>query len=228
LAETSSSYSNTATAVSLASVAALGAAALKKADKRATTSTNASRRDLAVAYEDSGIELFDNGKFCQGLVGSDGAWGKYEFDPVGFSSTYHEFVPWYREAELKHGRICMLAWLGLVVPDFVRIPGERYSFEACPVTIDSHDQLNSAVGVNVQVLFWVSLVELCCAKKVFEWNPLEVAGDYGFGYQFLPKDEEGQKRMRMAELKNGRLAMVAFGGAITQAVITRHPFPWLY
>merc|ERR1712216_1063156 len=163
-----------------------------------------------------------------GLVGSDGAWGKYEFDPVGFSSTYHEFVPWYREAELKHGRICMLAWLGLVVPDFVRIPGERYSFEACPVTIDSHDQLNSAVGVNVQVLFWVSLVELCCAKKVFEWNPLEVAGDYGFGYQFLPKDEEGQKRMRMAELKNGRLAMVAFGGAITQAVITRPPFPGLY
>merc|ERR1712107_438760 len=73
-----------------------------------------------------------------------------------------------------------------------------------------------------------SIVELCCAKKVFEWNSIETAGDYNFGIQFLPKDEEGQKRLRLAELKNGRLAMIAFGGAVTQAVITHNPFPWLY
>eukprot|EP00929_Paragymnodinium_shiwhaense_P103713 TRINITY_DN673_c0_g5_i1.p1 TRINITY_DN673_c0_g5~~TRINITY_DN673_c0_g5_i1.p1 ORF type:complete len:276 (-),score=88.10 TRINITY_DN673_c0_g5_i1:160-987(-) len=215
-------------ALAMAAVAA-GAVASKKSKAQApSTSVCAVRRDLAVAYEDSGIELLDNGKFAQGLVGADGAWGRYEFDPAGFSSRFYEYVPYFREAELKHGRIAMLAWLGLVVPDFVRIPGERYSFEAVPTVIDAHDKLNSAVGVNVQVLFWVTLVELCCAKKVFEWNSLEVAGDYGLGYQFLPKDEEGQKRMRMAELKNGRLAMVAFGGAITQAVLTRHPFPWLF
>ena len=75
--------------------------------------------------------------------------------------------------------------------------------------------------------FWVSIVELCCAKKVFEWNSLEVAGDYGLTSLF-PSDEEGQKKMRMAELKNGRLAMLAFGGAVTQAALTRHPFPWLF
>eukprot|EP00972_Heterocapsa_arctica_P060902 8982220-Heterocapsa_arctica.AAC.1 len=121
----------------------------------------------------------------------------------------------------------MLAWTGLVVPDFVRIPGERYSFEAIPNVLDAHDKLNGAVGVNFQILFWIGFVELCCAKKVFEWNSLETAGDYGLT-GFFPKDEEGQKRMRLAELKNGRLAMVAFGGAITQAVITRHPFPWLF
>merc|ERR1712039_495707 len=125
-------------------------------------------------------------------------------------------------AELKHGRICMLAWLGLVVPDFVRIPGERYSFEAIPCVLDAHDRLNGNVGVNVQILFWISIVELCCAKKVFEWNSLEVAGDYGLT-ALLPKDEEGQKAMRLKELKNGRLAMIAFGGAITQAALTRHP-----
>merc|ERR1712066_131970 len=139
-----------------------------------------------------------------------GAWGRYEYDPLGFSKNWPELVPWFREAELKHGRIAMLAWVGLVVPDFVRIPGERYSFEACPVTIDAHDKLNGAVGVNFQILFWIMVVELCCAKKVYEWNSLETAGDYGFGVQFLPKDEEGQKHMRLKEL------------------ITRHPFPWLY
>merc|ERR1711870_69960 len=121
----------------------------------------------------------------------------------------------------------MLAWTGLVVPDFVRIPGERYSFEAIPVTIDAHDKLNGDVGVNFQIIFWISVVEFCCAKKVFEWNSLETAGDYGLT-SLLPKDEEAQKAMRLRELKNGRLAMIAFGGAITQAALTRNPFPWLY
>eukprot|EP00929_Paragymnodinium_shiwhaense_P103715 TRINITY_DN673_c0_g6_i1.p2 TRINITY_DN673_c0_g6~~TRINITY_DN673_c0_g6_i1.p2 ORF type:complete len:280 (-),score=59.12 TRINITY_DN673_c0_g6_i1:167-1006(-) len=223
-----SSTSTLFTASAAAALLGAGAVFQTRSRKSPAPQCQAVRRDLAVAYEDSGIELLDNGKFAQGLVGSDGAWGRYEFDPAGFSSRFYEYVPYFREAELKHGRIAMLAWLGLVVPDFIRIPGERYSFEAVPTVIDAHDKLNSAVGVNVQVLFWVTLVELCCAKKVFEWNSLEVAGDYGLGYQFLPKDEEGQKRMRMAELKNGRLAMVAFGGAITQAVLTRHPFPWLF
>lgn len=219
-----SSFSGSASLAALA-VAAGAAAAVSK--KRAGAQ-KAVRRDLAEAYLDSGIELLDNGKFAQGLVGAEGAWGRYEFDPLGLSTQYYTLVPYFREAELKHGRICMLAWIGLAAPDFFRVPGERYSFEAIPVTIDAHDKLNGAVGVNFQILFWVTLVEFCCAKKIFEWNSLECAGDYGFGVNFLPKDEEGQRKLRLAELKNGRLAMVAFGGAITQAVLTRHPFPWLF
>lgn len=192
-----------------------------------SVSRPAVRRELAIAYEDSGIDLIDNGKFCQGLVGAEGAWGRYEFDPLGFS-RYTEFVPFLREAELKHGRICMLAFLGLVVPDFVRIPGERYSFEVVPHAIDAHYALAADVGPNAQVLFWISFIEICTWKKVTEWNSLEVAGDYNFGINFFPKDEEGQKKMRLMELKNGRLAMIAFSGAVTQAVLTQHPFPWLY
>jgi len=209
-------------------VAAFAVAALGGAQRRKSlVSRHGVRRELAVAYEDSGIDLMDNGQFAQGLVGAEGAWGRYEFDPLGLSSEYTYLVPYFREAELKHGRICMLAWVGLVVPDFVRIPGERYSFEAVPVSIDAHEAFSSATGVNFQILFWISVVEFCCAKKVFEWNSLEVAGDYGLTGLF-PKDEESQKRMRLAELKNGRLAMLAFAGAVTQAALTRHPFPWMY
>jgi len=209
-------------------VAAIAVAALGGTQRqKSVVSRHGVRRELAVAYEDSGIDLMDNGQFAQGLVGAEGAWGRYEFDPLGFSSEYTYLVPYFREAELKHGRICMLAWVGLVVPDFVRIPGERYSFEAVPVSIDAHEAFSSATGVNFQILFWISVVEFCCAKKVFEWNSLEVAGDYGLTGLF-PKDEEGQKRMRLAELKNGRLAMLAFAGAVTQAALTRHPFPWMY
>merc|ERR1712187_566755 len=125
-----------------AATAAIGAALLR----RSHASQKASRRELAVAYEDAGIDLIDNGKFAQGLVGADGAWGRYEFDPVGFS-RYTELVPWFREAELKHGRIAMLAYVGLVVPDFVRIPGEKFSFEAVPVSIDAHDAFLGSTGV---------------------------------------------------------------------------------
>merc|ERR1712039_68106 len=92
----------------------------------------------------------DNGKFAQGLVGAEGMTeGLYEFDPLGFSSEYTYLVPYFREAELKHGRIAMLAWVGMVVPDFVRIPGERYSFEAVPLSIQAHEAFSSATGVNL-------------------------------------------------------------------------------
>ena len=33
---------------------------------------------------------------------------------------------------------------------------------------------------------------------------------------------------QLAELKNGRLAMLAFGGMVTQAQLTGHEFPFLY
>merc|ERR1719414_965303 len=150
-------------AIVAVATAAVGLGLAKRAVRASQSQLvrSAARRELAIAYEDSGIDLIDNGKFAQGLVGSEGAWGPYEFDPVGFSK-YTELVPFFREAELKHGRIAMLAWLGLVVPDFVRIPGERYSFEEVPVTIDAHNALNSGVGANFQILFWISVVELCC------------------------------------------------------------------
>jgi hypothetical protein len=33
--------------------------------------------------------------------------------------------------------------------------------------------------------------------------------------------------MELAELKNGRLAMIAIGGMVTQATITGHGFPYI-
>ena len=30
----------------------------------------------------------NSGKFAQGLVGAEGAWGRFEFDPLGFSTSF--------------------------------------------------------------------------------------------------------------------------------------------
>ena len=62
-AEGSTSTFGAAHAAGLA-LTVVGAAAVKRVSAR-----KALRRELAVAYEDSGIDLLDNGKFAQGLVG---------------------------------------------------------------------------------------------------------------------------------------------------------------
>ena len=60
-------------------------------------------------------------------VGGQGAFVKdYNFDPLGLAEKAPEMVPWYRECEIKHGRIAMLAVVGFITAEYVRIPGDMY------------------------------------------------------------------------------------------------------
>jgi len=175
-----------------------------------------------------------SGGFAGGLVGSDyHGWGKYEWDPLQLSSRYPEHLPWYREAELKHGRVAMLAMLGLVVPDFIRIPGEVFEDSTLDF-VNAHNKLIGP-GLGEGPMWWLlvfcSLFESARFKTLglgFEKLTLENAGDFSFGKFFLPKTEEGIAQMKTRELKNGRLAMLAFSGAITQGVTWNvHHFPFV-
>merc|ERR1719384_1491195 len=40
---------------------------------------------------------------------------KFEFDPLKLSETYSPWVPFFREAELRHGRTAMLAFLDILL-----------------------------------------------------------------------------------------------------------------
>ena len=53
-------------------------------------------------------------------------------------------------------------------------------------------------------------------------------GDFGLDpLGFLTgKSEEEVNKMKLMELKNGRLAMFAFSGVVTQAVLTGNGFPY--
>lgn len=46
--------------------------------------------------------------------------GDIGFDPVGFSNYFD--LRWLREAELKHGRVCMLGVVGFLAQEFVTFP----------------------------------------------------------------------------------------------------------
>jgi hypothetical protein len=116
-----------------------------------------------------------------------------------------EWLNWFREAELKHGRQAMLATVGLIVPEFVRVPGEQFSFEAIPNVLDAHDALlDSSMK---QILLWVSFAEACSLAALSNMNEYDrEPGNFDFDPLGLyPKDEAGRKAMKLKELKNGRL-----------------------
>jgi light-harvesting complex I chlorophyll a/b binding protein 4 len=120
----------------------------------------------------------------------------------------------------------MLATVGFVVPEFVRIPGEAYSFEAIPRVIDAHDALPQSM---IQIFAWISFVEACTFPALANMNEYDrMPGDYSFDPLGLkPTDPKKFKEYQLSELKNGRLAMIAIGGMIAGASVTGHGFPYL-
>lgn len=166
--------------------------------------------------------------FAGGLIGNESAFGgTYDFDPCNFSKVWPEHLPWMREAELKHGRVCMLAFVGLIVQD----SGIELIVPDTDI-ISAHNACIDGLGGPMWYLaMFIGSVESLRFKQLglgFEKLTLQNAGDLNFGKSFLPKTEEGIRQMKIKELKNGRLAMLAFSGAITQSVAWNcHHFPWI-
>merc|ERR1711979_9655 len=116
----------------------------------------------------------------------------------------------------------MLAMVGLVVPDFVRIPLDDFQVDLD--IINAHNKL--IYGPGQGPMWW--LLVFCAIPESLRFKDLgldygkltlENAGDLNFGKGFLPKTEEGRVQMKIKELKNGRFAMLAVSGALTQGVI---------
>lgn len=168
---------------------------------------------------------------AEGLVGSLPPVGF--FDPLGLSSgkTSAE-IKKIREAELKHGRVAMLAFLGILVGESFnplfdgKITGPAiYQFQQA-------DDLVSYFWVGV--LFFIALIEgqniltgwesaaETNAKKTGVANLKEdyVNGDLGFDPLGLkPSDEESFNTLRTKELQNGRLAMLGVAGIVAQELV---------
>lgn len=149
------------------------------------------------------------------------------FDPAGISTYAPEGrVLFMREVELKHGRVGMLATLGLLV-------GEKF-----------HPLFGGDIDVPSYVAFqqtplqafWPAVVAAIAipeAYSVFTFKPptsLEdawtvksgrVPGDLGWDPLGLkPKDPKEFKEMQNKEINNGRLAMLAAAGIIMQEIAT--------
>lgn len=130
------------------------------------------------------------------------------FDPAGFSKTGdEEGFRNLRAAELKHGRVAMLASLGAVAQPFIKFPG----FETVPSGIGAVSTPPGSYGFVV--LFVLSgVLELA----VWTQDPSKEAGDFGdpLGLGMYDMD------MRSKELNNGRFAMFAAMGIIAAEALT--------
>merc|ERR1719387_3444388 len=147
--------------------------------------------------------------------------GDVGFDPLGFTEIFP--LEWLREAEIKHCRVSMLAFVGFVFTDFYTLPGFEYT------TLEAHDAC-VASGSMSQLLLWLGLLEVISAigtDQMLRGSGRE-PGDFGFDPLGFGSDPEKLADLRMKELANGRLAMFAFGGAVTQSVLTGNTFPWVY
>lgn len=151
--------------------------------------------------------------------------GDYGFDPIGFS----DFIPldFLKEAELKHGRICQLAVVGFAATDLgLRLPGDMHQVSS----VAAHDAA-VATGAMPQILLWVSVFEAISTVAVIQMlnGSGRAPGDFGFDpYQLKKPGNEAKKAdFELKEIVHGRLAMFAFSGMVTQAVLNNAGFPYV-
>jgi hypothetical protein len=152
------------------------------------------------------------------------------FDPLGFTADCSEGkLLFYREVELKHGRVCMLASLGILV-------GENF-----------HPLFGGDIDVPAYLAFqqtpletfWYAVIAAIAIPEIFSvysFNPPDdggqgfewwttrsdrVPGDLGYDPLGLkPSDPAEFKEMQTKELNNGRLAMIGAAGMIAQELVS--------
>ena len=144
--------------------------------------------------------------------------GDMGFDPMGLSDIQTD-LRYARWAELKHGRVCMLAVTGMVWQEYgPHLPGAAYA------TTDPFEAVTSVgFGSNIQTLLGIGVLELISWEETFngESRPGTLPGWEGAGWSKLT---DAQKDVRFEqEIVHSRLAMIAFIGATHQTFLLNKP-----
>jgi len=146
------------------------------------------------------------------------------FDPLGISTKVPEGqLLFYREAELKHGRVCMLAILGLIVGerhDFIPLLGGGIDAKAPAYLLGTPFVQETSVAQFWPFALAAIFAEETRREYLRKQNPDALPGDYGWDPLGLkPKDAKALKELQNKELNNGRLAMFASAGIIAQEMV---------
>mmetsp|Transcript_21878 Transcript_21878/g.55268 ORF Transcript_21878/g.55268 Transcript_21878/m.55268 type:complete len:319 (-) Transcript_21878:294-1250(-) len=164
---------------------------------------------------DSGLLKPDSILVDNIMVGNKG------FDPAGFAKDT-QTLNQYREAELKHGRLAMLAALGWPVAEYAQ-PLIAKSIGA-PDLLAAGEKAPSLLngGLDrINPLFFMVTLGFTAAVEVFGLKggfADREPGDLGFDplNLYYGSDEATKADYRLKELNNGRLAMIAITGYVIE------------
>lgn len=166
--------------------------------------------------------------FAEAPAALDGSMpGDVGFDPLGFSDytlgpfeSSAEHMGWMREAELKHGRVCMLGVVGWIVADMgVRAPGMPAELKAASSSFAAHD-IAVADGRLLMLLILCGVFEIAGAGAIkATLDGKREAGDFALMGGFSKVDGKRLAALKQAEVKHARLGMMAFSGIATQTAV---------
>merc|ERR1712118_340649 len=142
------------------------------------------------------------------------------FDPLGFCSgdVTEGKIRFYREVELKHCRVAMLAALGFPVAE------QFHQLFGGDIDVPSF----TAFQASPLETFWPVVVIAIAIPEIYSVFTFRdpatedhVAGDFGFDPLGLkPTDPAELVEMQNKEVNNGRLAMLAIAGMVVQEAVT--------
>jgi len=142
------------------------------------------------------------------------------FDPLNLANVgSDETLAWFRAAELKHGRVAMLAFTGYVVQsEGFHFPGmlsDDVSFESLSAMkpFDAWDAVPDAG--KAQILFLCFVGELASESQGTHYMKGGKTPEVVFPkFDFSGVDADVLKTKQNRELNNGRLAMIGIMGFI--------------
>lgn len=244
--------------ISATLVASMAGSALAFAPSSTSSKASTAAPAMPERMWDTMVDKTERSKACPWLPrprALDGSMaGDVGFDPFYLSSIPKDFagliqppsweptgglptIYWMREAELKHCRLSMLAVAGWLATDGafgfpIRFPGEIYSVASIPNSYSAHDVLVEQGSMRV-LLMAVGILEICSAACLVQVSKGELereAGNFGFDPLGFMKGKSAadQQTMKLKEVNNGRLAMLAFGGIATQTALSdaTHNLPY--
>ena len=152
--------------------------------------------------------------------------GNSGFDPLGLADEPKKLA-WYREAEIKHARLAMLAAAGWPLSEKLNAGGLLQEGGRVP------SLLNGGLG-QVNLVYWCACLALAVAVEAktidAQLNTGKRPDDYLPGYPGFDPLGQDSPFFRNAEILNGRVSMIAITAfaleeAITkQGVVTNTPF----
>jgi len=183
-------------------------------------------RPLTVAYaaEGGAQEMSAAMPFLTRPKNLDGTMaGDVGFDPLGLSEIDDLGIDlyWLREAEIKHGRVAMLATTGVIwVEAFGPLPGwpEADGRSQMDVFWDAMEEHPNAI---VAALLFITIIEVITGIGITAGRASgeRIPGDF----KLNPLEFEITEELKLKEIKHCRLAMWAVMGQIGAGLTTHAP-----